>query len=196
MDSREYAMNLGGFGSIGGAWGAPPAEGTGNLEYMGETEDTNQNESQEPSKPKRKRENRYKNAPPAVISRRREQNRASQRAYRERKDQRIKDLEADLEIERKKVVQLNKGYKEMMGQYAELQRNYEQVVNERDELRKAKDQFWMSQSDTANTWVATGAYNSNALTTATLEDVSNGYNDNNYDGVHYYDDDQRPDFPG
>ncbi|KAI0102780.1 hypothetical protein GGR51DRAFT_526193 [Nemania sp. FL0031] len=46
-----------------------------------------------PAKPKRKRENRYKNAPPSVISRRRAQNRASQRAYRERKDKRIKDLE-------------------------------------------------------------------------------------------------------
>ncbi|KAL1899797.1 hypothetical protein Sste5346_002663 [Sporothrix stenoceras] len=46
---------------------------------------------------KRKRENRYKNAPPAVLSRRRAQNRASQRAYRERKDQRIRDLESELE---------------------------------------------------------------------------------------------------
>jgi hypothetical protein len=45
---------------------------------------------------KRKRENRYKNAPPAVLSRRRAQNRASQRAYRERKDQRIRDLETEL----------------------------------------------------------------------------------------------------
>ncbi|CAK7272293.1 hypothetical protein SEPCBS119000_005047 [Sporothrix epigloea] len=45
---------------------------------------------------KRKRENRYKNAPPAVLSRRRAQNRASQRAYRERKDQRIRDLEEQL----------------------------------------------------------------------------------------------------
>lgn len=45
---------------------------------------------------KRKRENRYKNAPPAVLSRRRAQNRASQRAYRERKDQRIRDLENEL----------------------------------------------------------------------------------------------------
>ncbi|KAI1325148.1 hypothetical protein F5Y16DRAFT_378954 [Xylariaceae sp. FL0255] len=47
--------------------------------------------------PKRKRENRYKNAPPSVLSRRRAQNRQSQRAYRERKDQRIKDLEGRLE---------------------------------------------------------------------------------------------------
>ncbi|CAK7226648.1 hypothetical protein SBRCBS47491_006303 [Sporothrix bragantina] len=45
---------------------------------------------------KRKRENRYKNAPPAVLSRRRAQNRASQRAYRERKDQRIRDLEEQI----------------------------------------------------------------------------------------------------
>jgi len=43
---------------------------------------------------KRKRENRYKNASPNVLQRRRAQNRASQRAYRERKDQRIKDLES------------------------------------------------------------------------------------------------------
>lgn len=42
---------------------------------------------------KRKRENRYKNASPSVLSRRRAQNRASQRAYRERKDQRITDLQ-------------------------------------------------------------------------------------------------------
>ena len=49
-----------------------------------------------PVKAKRKRENRYKNAPPAVLSRRRAQNRASQRAYRERKDKRIRDLEQQL----------------------------------------------------------------------------------------------------
>ncbi|KAL5594445.1 uncharacterized protein BROUX77_007792 [Berkeleyomyces rouxiae] len=48
-------------------------------------------------RPKRRRENRYKDASPAVISRRRAQNRASQRAYRERKDQRIRDLENELQ---------------------------------------------------------------------------------------------------
>ncbi|CAK7197615.1 hypothetical protein SEUCBS139899_000263 [Sporothrix eucalyptigena] len=52
---------------------------------------------------KRKRENRYKNAPPAVLSRRRAQNRASQRAYRERKDQRIRDLEKQLFNAQKEV---------------------------------------------------------------------------------------------
>ncbi|KAK2069519.1 hypothetical protein P8C59_004094 [Phyllachora maydis] len=50
-------------------------------------------EQEEKAAPKRKRENRYKDAPPSVLVRRRAQNRASQRAYRERKDKRIKDLE-------------------------------------------------------------------------------------------------------
>lgn len=64
------------------------------------------------AKPKRKRENRYKNAPPAVLSRRRAQNRASQRAYRERKDQRIRDLEQALE----ELRTLNESLKTQMGQ--------------------------------------------------------------------------------
>ncbi|KAI1165613.1 hypothetical protein F5B18DRAFT_159586 [Nemania serpens] len=70
-------------------------EASSNAEPPEETTSTiSQNELQEQAaKPKRKRENRYKNAPPSVITRRRAQNRASQRAYRERKDQRIKDLE-------------------------------------------------------------------------------------------------------
>ncbi|UNI20560.1 hypothetical protein JDV02_006636 [Purpureocillium takamizusanense] len=46
-----------------------------------------------PTSTRRRRENRYRNAPPGVLSRRRAQNRASQRAYRERKEQRIRDLE-------------------------------------------------------------------------------------------------------
>ncbi|EFX03698.1 bzip transcription factor [Grosmannia clavigera kw1407] len=56
---------------------------------------------------KRKRENRYKNAPQSVLIRRRAQNRASQRAYRERKDQRIKDLEQLLEESQFKSNQLS-----------------------------------------------------------------------------------------
>ncbi|PKS07575.1 hypothetical protein jhhlp_006179 [Lomentospora prolificans] len=60
--------------------------------------------------PKRKRENRYKNAPPSVLSRRRAQNRASQRAYRERKDQRIRDLEAMLEEYKHKHDALSQAY--------------------------------------------------------------------------------------
>ncbi|KAI1182272.1 hypothetical protein F5B17DRAFT_421110 [Nemania serpens] len=72
-----------------------PEETSSVAEPPEETVETrSETEPQEPvAKPKRKRENRYKNAPPSVISRRRAQNRASQRAYRERKDQRIKDLE-------------------------------------------------------------------------------------------------------
>ncbi|KAI0406408.1 hypothetical protein F4802DRAFT_557408 [Xylaria palmicola] len=71
---------------------------------------TAQSDLQElPTKPKRKRENRYKNAPPSVLSRRRAQNRASQRAYRERKDQRIKDLEQVINDLRQKNEMLSKG---------------------------------------------------------------------------------------
>ncbi|KAI0811511.1 hypothetical protein GGR55DRAFT_643412 [Xylaria sp. FL0064] len=68
--------------------------GGSKAEGAGESPPTGEQQSTGPAgKPKRKRENRYKNAPPAVLSRRRAQNRASQRAYRERKDQRIKALE-------------------------------------------------------------------------------------------------------
>ena len=56
---------------------------------------------------KRKRENRYKNASAGVLQRRRAQNRASQRAYRERKDQRIKDLETLLTEAKHEVDHLN-----------------------------------------------------------------------------------------
>ncbi|KAJ9143416.1 hypothetical protein NKR23_g6554 [Pleurostoma richardsiae] len=45
---------------------------------------------------KRKRRNRYENASEEVLARRRAQNRQSQRAYRERKEQRIKELEEQL----------------------------------------------------------------------------------------------------
>ncbi|KAI3326210.1 hypothetical protein HD806DRAFT_439704 [Xylariaceae sp. AK1471] len=74
--------------------------------------DTNQPESEDlaATKPKRKRENRYKNAPPSVLSRRRAQNRASQRAYRERKDQRIKDLEVIISETQKKNEALTQAY--------------------------------------------------------------------------------------
>ncbi|KAI1348891.1 hypothetical protein F5Y01DRAFT_317242 [Xylaria sp. FL0043] len=82
-------------------YGDSKAEGVGGPLPMGEQQST------EPAgKPKRKRENRYKNAPPAVISRRRAQNRASQRAYRERKDQRIKALEETNTQLEKKIEQL------------------------------------------------------------------------------------------
>jgi len=91
------------------------------------------------SKPaaKRKRENRYKNAPPAVLSvsavvksrqaptanrlqRRRAQNRASQRAYRERKDQRIKDLEALLSDAKQRNDVLSQAYATLQAEYVQL----------------------------------------------------------------------------
>lgn len=69
---------------------------------------------------KRKRENRYKNAPPAVLSRRRAQNRASQRAYRERKDQRIKDLETMLNDAKQRNEQLSHDYEALYAEYVHL----------------------------------------------------------------------------
>ncbi|OLN85862.1 hypothetical protein CCHL11_05395 [Colletotrichum chlorophyti] len=70
--------------------------------------------------PKRKRENRYKNAPPSVLSRRRAQNRASQRAYRERKDQRIKDLEVMLSEQKQKNDSLSQAYSALHAEYLKL----------------------------------------------------------------------------
>lgn len=70
--------------------------------------------------PRRKRENRYKNAPPAVLSRRRAQNRASQRAYRERKDQRIRDLEVMLEKQKQKNEELMQAYDTLNAKYTRL----------------------------------------------------------------------------
>ncbi|KAL1837966.1 hypothetical protein VTJ49DRAFT_3174 [Mycothermus thermophilus] len=70
--------------------------------------------------PKRKRENRYKNAPPAVLSRRRAQNRASQRAYRERKDQRIKDLEQMLNDAKQRNLVLTQAYAALHAEYVAL----------------------------------------------------------------------------
>ncbi|KAK8083310.1 bZIP transcription factor [Apiospora saccharicola] len=69
---------------------------------------------------KRKRENRYKNAPPSVLSRRRAQNRASQRAYRERKDQRIKDLEVLLNEAQQKNDVLSQAYTALQSEYIKL----------------------------------------------------------------------------
>ncbi|KAG7134712.1 hypothetical protein HYQ45_007374 [Verticillium longisporum] len=68
---------------------------------------------------KRKRENRYKNAAPSVLSRRRAQNRASQRAYRERKDQRIKDLELLLSEQKEKSESLGQAYANLHAEYTD-----------------------------------------------------------------------------
>ncbi|KAI0095457.1 hypothetical protein F4814DRAFT_182710 [Daldinia grandis] len=96
-----------------------------NTDGLGET--TQPELQQPPSKPaaKRKRENRYKNAPPSVLSRRRAQNRASQRAYRERKDQRIKDLEVLLDEAQKKNDVLSLAYSNLQAEYLRLKRERE-----------------------------------------------------------------------
>jgi len=85
-------------------------------------EDGESADSADPQKPaaKRKRENRYKNAPPAVLSRRRAQNRASQRAYRERKDQRIKDLEQLLNDSKNRNDVLSQAYAALHAEYISL----------------------------------------------------------------------------
>ncbi|KAH8749551.1 hypothetical protein F5883DRAFT_231282 [Diaporthe sp. PMI_573] len=69
---------------------------------------------------KRKRENRYKNAPPSVLSRRRAQNRASQRAYRQRKDQGIKDLEQMLKDAKARNDALSQAYADLQAKYLKL----------------------------------------------------------------------------
>ncbi|KAI1380870.1 hypothetical protein F4677DRAFT_441200 [Hypoxylon crocopeplum] len=97
-------------------------------ERTDESGETTQTKSQQPTvKPaaKRKRENRYKNAPPSVLSRRRAQNRASQRAYRERKDQRIKDLEILLSEAQKKNDVLNQAYSNLQAEYIRLKSEQE-----------------------------------------------------------------------
>jgi len=84
-----------------------------------EEESSQPTEQQKPAA-KRKRENRYKNAPPSVLSRRRAQNRASQRAYRERKDQRIKDLEQMLNDANNRNDVLNQAYRALQAEYVVL----------------------------------------------------------------------------
>ncbi|KAI0601236.1 hypothetical protein F4775DRAFT_541062 [Biscogniauxia sp. FL1348] len=94
-----------------------------NSEKPDEPRDANQSEFQQPATKtaaKRKRENRYKNAPPSVLSRRRAQNRASQRAYRERKDQRIKDLEGLLSQTQQKNDMLSQAYETLQAEYIKL----------------------------------------------------------------------------
>ncbi|POS80548.1 hypothetical protein DHEL01_v201049 [Diaporthe helianthi] len=79
-----------------------------------------QTSTAKPAAAKRKRENRYKNAPPSVLSRRRAQNRASQRAYRERKDQRIKDLEQMLNDAKARNDVLSQAYADLQAEYLKL----------------------------------------------------------------------------
>lgn len=57
---------------------------------------------------------------PHLTQRRRAQNRASQRAYRERKDQRIKDLEQMLSDARARSEVLNQAYTTLQAEYVKL----------------------------------------------------------------------------
>ncbi|EFZ01609.1 Basic-leucine zipper (bZIP) transcription factor [Metarhizium robertsii ARSEF 23] len=72
------------------------------------------------ARPPRRRENRYRNAPPSVQSRRRAQNRASQRAYRERKEQRIRDLEHLLQEAHRREETLTQAYLSLRTEYERL----------------------------------------------------------------------------
>ncbi|EJT68977.1 hypothetical protein GGTG_13483 [Gaeumannomyces tritici R3-111a-1] len=73
---------------------------------------------------KKRRANRYKNSPPFVLSLRRARNRASQKACRARKEQRIKDLEQHNDL-------LKKAYQALYSQYIDLetQQLFNQTAN-------------------------------------------------------------------
>ncbi|KAI8633990.1 hypothetical protein F5Y19DRAFT_416058 [Xylariaceae sp. FL1651] len=101
----------------------PFADDYPSSEHTEGTTDKSQPGLQEPASkpaPKRKRENRYKNAPPSVLCRRRAQNRASQRAYRERKDQRIKDLEVLLSETQQKNESLSQACANLQAEIVKL----------------------------------------------------------------------------
>ncbi|KJZ79581.1 hypothetical protein HIM_01050 [Hirsutella minnesotensis 3608] len=77
-------------------------------------------QEESPEAPRRRRENRYRNAPPGVLSRRRAQNRASQRAYRERKEQRIRDLEQELRESNQRNQSITEAYVTLQAENARL----------------------------------------------------------------------------
>ncbi|KAI0873207.1 hypothetical protein GGS24DRAFT_464523 [Hypoxylon argillaceum] len=108
--------------------------------------DGDEAEAQEPApRPKRKRENRYKNAPPSVISRRRAQNRASQRAYRDRKETLIKDLEASRETERENYALLNTQYNNLKGEN-DILKTENEILKAENEILKGRLQNPMIMS--------------------------------------------------
>ncbi|KAH8900694.1 hypothetical protein GQ53DRAFT_130281 [Thozetella sp. PMI_491] len=61
---------------------------------------------------------------PKQRERRKEQNRKSQRAYRERRDQRVKELEAELVESTRKGELISTAYQELKAEYEALRRNY------------------------------------------------------------------------
>ncbi|OAA72709.1 bZIP transcription factor, bZIP-1 [Akanthomyces lecanii RCEF 1005] len=86
----------------------------------GEADTPSAEAAEEPKKPKRSRPNRYKNAPPAVIQRRRAANRKSQRAYRKRKDDRISELEELLDEATKREQQVSHAYMTLRAEFEQL----------------------------------------------------------------------------
>lgn len=72
---------------------------------------------------------------PAVLSRRRAQNRASQRAYRDRKDRRAKDLEDQLEEMTQQNEKVTDEYARLNAEYLELKKE-EQKWKELSEAEK------------------------------------------------------------
>ncbi|KAH8893126.1 hypothetical protein GQ53DRAFT_860131 [Thozetella sp. PMI_491] len=112
-----------------------------------EDEDNAQEQPAQQQKPaaKRKRENRYKNAPPSVLSRRRAQNRASQRAYRERKDQRIKDLEQMLNDAKQRNDVLSQAYASLHAEYVSLKTS--QLKDYQPEIAYAQPPMNMTGND-------------------------------------------------
>jgi AP-1-like factor len=73
--------------------------------------------------------------------RRRAQNRASQRAFRDRKEKQMKDLEEQL-------AKLQGQHDDLTRSYESLQLEYSSVKQELDELRKDKNRYQSTSSDT------------------------------------------------
>ena len=71
-------------------------------------------------KKRKKKKSGLTNEELAHTQRRRAQNRASQRAYRERKDQRIKDLEHMLDEAKLRNETLNQAYMDLQAEYVKL----------------------------------------------------------------------------
>ncbi|CEJ82541.1 hypothetical protein VHEMI02600 [[Torrubiella] hemipterigena] len=82
------------------------------------------------AKKTRSRPNRYKNAHPSVKERRREQNREAQRKYRERKDQRIVELEGLLQTAQHQHQTLTQAYVDLHAEYEILLRQTTQSPSE------------------------------------------------------------------
>ncbi|TQV93960.1 bZIP transcription factor domain-containing protein [Cordyceps javanica] len=142
-----------------------PSESPSFLDADGDAETPSAAATEEPKKPKRSRPNRYKNAPPAVIQRRRAANRKSQRAYRKRKDDRIAELEELLS-------QANKREQEMGRAYMTLRAEYEQllVIGSPDSSSNNNHHHGRSPSIASTSCTAASASAAAATATATAEE--------------------------